>query len=156
MKLMNFRRFDAVYQAQGKTGLTRGNKLEEAVWNEFTTLPARLNQTAKAIVANLDDETPLIDADDVGGIEEAEEGRILTRAHLVRERSRKLVEAKKAEFFRSTGNAVRRAVSTSRRHMGIGGMALSKFIMVFLSTNSFLERRPSWQTFICSVPTAIE
>jgi hypothetical protein len=31
MKLMNFRRFDPVYQAQGKTGLTRGNKLKEAV-----------------------------------------------------------------------------------------------------------------------------
>jgi hypothetical protein len=28
MKLMNFRRFDPVYQEQGKTGLTRGNKLQ--------------------------------------------------------------------------------------------------------------------------------
>jgi hypothetical protein len=28
MKLMNFRRFDPIYQAQGKSGLTRGNKLE--------------------------------------------------------------------------------------------------------------------------------
>ena len=51
MKLMNFRRFDPIYQAQGKTGLTRGNKLEEVVWTEFAAAPDRITQTAKAIVA---------------------------------------------------------------------------------------------------------
>jgi hypothetical protein len=35
MKLMNFRRFDPVYRAQGKSGLVRGNKLEEIVWRDF-------------------------------------------------------------------------------------------------------------------------
>jgi 5-methylcytosine-specific restriction enzyme A len=106
MKLMNFRRFDPAYRAQGKTGLTRGNKLEEAVWNEFAADPDRLTKTASAIVANLDDEADTNYANEVSGIEEAEEGRILTRAHLVRERSRKLVEAKKAERLRATGKLI--------------------------------------------------
>ena len=44
MKLMNFRRFDPVYQARGKSGLTRGNKLEEVVWNDFASDPARTRQ----------------------------------------------------------------------------------------------------------------
>ena len=46
MKLMNFRRFDPEYTADGKVGLVRGNKLEESVWNEFAGNPQGL---AKAI-----------------------------------------------------------------------------------------------------------
>src|SRR5271168_302046 len=42
MKMMNFRRFDPLYRARGKTGLTRGNKLEEAVWNDFASDARRL------------------------------------------------------------------------------------------------------------------
>src|SRR5690242_16672999 len=34
MKMMNFRRFDPDYTADGKVGLTRGNKLEKVVWDE--------------------------------------------------------------------------------------------------------------------------
>ena len=101
MKLMNFRRFDPLYQAQGKSGLVRGNKLEEVVWGDFAYDAQRLARTAEAIKANLE-----VAADDEGqfdGIEEAEEGRILTRAHLVRERSRKLVEAKKAASLKASG-----------------------------------------------------
>jgi 5-methylcytosine-specific restriction enzyme A len=101
MKLMNFRRFDPVYQAQGKSGLVRGNKLEDVVWKEFASDTQRLARTAEAIRANLD--VSADDADPYGGIEEAQEGRILTRAHLVRERSRKLVEAKKAACLKATG-----------------------------------------------------
>jgi predicted HNH restriction endonuclease len=103
MKLMNFRRFDLVYQAQGKTGLTRGNKLEETVWNDFASDPPRLNTIAYAIEANLNEQASISDIDEVQEIEEAEEGRILTRAHLIRERSRKLVEAKKSAVLRTTG-----------------------------------------------------
>jgi 5-methylcytosine-specific restriction protein A len=101
MKLMNFRRFDPVYQAQGKSGLARGNKLEEVVWGDFASDPQRLARTAEAIKANL--EVAADDDDPLDGIEEAEEGRTLTRAHLVRERSRKLVEAKKAASQNATG-----------------------------------------------------
>jgi 5-methylcytosine-specific restriction protein A len=99
MKMMNFRRFDPIYQAQGKTGLTRGNRLEETVWNDFATDPPKLKQLATTIGAHLDHNTSETDNDEITEIEEAEEGKILTRAHLVRERSRKLVEAKKASVF---------------------------------------------------------
>jgi 5-methylcytosine-specific restriction enzyme A len=99
MKMMNFRRFDPIYQAQGKKGLTRGNGLEEVVWNDFASNPIRLTETAAAIKANV--ESLYSDIDETNEIEEAEEGRILTRAHLVRERSRKLAEAKKAASFRT-------------------------------------------------------
>jgi 5-methylcytosine-specific restriction enzyme A len=101
MKLMNFRRFDPVYQAQGKSGLSRGNKLEEVIWNEFAADPLRLAKTANAIRANLSDvNEPILEPIE---IDEAEEGRVLTQAHLVRERSRKLVEAKKREALHSGG-----------------------------------------------------
>jgi 5-methylcytosine-specific restriction enzyme A len=48
-------------------------------------------------------ETPSAFEDAANDIEEAEEGRVLTRAHLVRERSQKLREAKKAAFLKATG-----------------------------------------------------
>jgi 5-methylcytosine-specific restriction protein A len=101
MKLMNFRRFDPVYQAQGKSGLVRGNKLEEVIWRDFASDPQRLAKTAEAIRANL--EVSADEEDRFDGIEEAEEGHTLTRAHLVRERSRKLVEAKKTACLKATG-----------------------------------------------------
>jgi len=101
MKMMNFRRFDPVSQAQGKSGLTRGNKLEAVIWNEFASEPSRLAKTAAAIRANiLASSGPIPDPIE---IDEAEEGRVLTRAHLVRERNRKIVEAKKREVGQSKG-----------------------------------------------------
>src|SRR4051794_14357835 len=36
MKMMNFRRFDPEYTSSGRVGLTRGNRVEESVWNEFS------------------------------------------------------------------------------------------------------------------------
>jgi 5-methylcytosine-specific restriction protein A len=101
MKLMNFRRFDPTYQSQGKSGLMRGNKLEEAVWADFAVDPDRLAKTAAAIKANLEPE--IEDYDEPEGDVEAEEGRVLTRAHQVRERSKKLVAAKKAACLKATG-----------------------------------------------------
>jgi predicted HNH restriction endonuclease len=73
--------------------------LDKALFAKLTD--GSLAKTAEAIQANLEVAT----GDDglFDGIEEAEEGRILTRAHLVRERSRKLVEAKKAACLKETG-----------------------------------------------------
>jgi 5-methylcytosine-specific restriction protein A len=101
MKLMNFRRFDPAYQEQGKAGLKRGNKLEEEVWADFASNPDRLARVAAAIKANLESAT--FDTSDPEDVEEAEEGRVLTRAHQVRERSRKLVEAKKSASRKAHG-----------------------------------------------------
>ena len=53
MKLMNFRRFDPRFQSEGKVGLTRGNRLEEAVWSEFSSDPTRLERAAQRIKAGV-------------------------------------------------------------------------------------------------------
>ena len=53
MKLMNFRRFDPRFQSEGKVGLTRGNRLEEAVWKEFSSDRAQLEQAARQIRAGM-------------------------------------------------------------------------------------------------------
>jgi predicted HNH restriction endonuclease len=54
MKMMNFRRFDPEYTAEGKVGLTRGNKEEESVWAEFSDDPARLAGAVAVIRAKVD------------------------------------------------------------------------------------------------------
>jgi hypothetical protein len=54
MKMMNFRRFDPNYTADGKVGLTRGNKEEEAVWNDFATDPVALAAAVAGIRAGVD------------------------------------------------------------------------------------------------------
>lgn len=100
MTLMNFRRFDPAYTAEGKVGLTRGGKEEEAVWDDFASDPDRCHHAALAIRAGLATAqvTPVSMPDDdlEDGIE-AEEGRLLTALHRRRERSRTLVEKKKVK-----------------------------------------------------------
>jgi predicted HNH restriction endonuclease len=58
MKLMNFRRFDHRFQAEGKVGLTRGNKLEAAIWDEFAFARSRLERTAQEIRTSVANERP--------------------------------------------------------------------------------------------------
>lgn len=106
MKLMNFRRFDPEYTGTGKKGLTAGNKDDGVVWHQFAGDPARCHEVAQAIIRNLDTD----DAASVGGeaepddlLEEAPEGRLLTRVHLRRERNRKLVESKKRLVLKEGG-----------------------------------------------------
>jgi hypothetical protein len=53
MKLMNFRRFDPRFQSEGKVGLTRGNRLETAVWEEFSSDCSQLERAAQEIRAGL-------------------------------------------------------------------------------------------------------
>lgn len=105
MKMMNFRRFDPSATSEGHVGLTRGNKEEEVVWNEFANDQVHLKSVASAMVAALHAEpnwkSELPPHDD--GFCEAPEGRILTRLHVTRERNRKLVERKKANELERTG-----------------------------------------------------
>ncbi len=54
MKMMNFRRFDPEYTSDGKVGLTRGNKQEEVVWNEFSASPVALTEAVAAIHAKVE------------------------------------------------------------------------------------------------------
>ena len=97
MKMMNFMRFDPEYTRDGKVGLTRGNKDEGVVWGEFASDLKRLTEVVGAIRASIQqhhDDNELGGADEPD-IAEAPEGRVLTRMHRVRERSRKLVELAK-------------------------------------------------------------
>lgn len=107
MKLMNFRRFDSKFIDAGKVGLTRGNKYEKEVWEEFAVDPERLSAVARSIraVALKQDAIALDGVDDLD-IQEAPEGRVLTRFHRTRERSRKLVEAAKKQALRTRGKLI--------------------------------------------------
>lgn len=107
MKLANFRRFDPRFTSQGKKGLSRGNKDEEVVWNEFAGDRQKLQKVAEAIRKEVDSPTFETTAyDDLDEVSEAPEGRVLTRVHRTRERNRKLVETKKAKVFRASGKLV--------------------------------------------------
>lgn len=106
MKLANFRRWDPEYIKDGKTGLAKGNKDEGVVWAEFANDPAKLAAVVAAIRTAVD--SPQAAPHDLAGsdepdIEEAEEGKVLTRLHRTRERKRSLVEAKKKEALKKQG-----------------------------------------------------
>lgn len=105
MKLMNFRRFDTEYTNDGKVGLSRGNKDEEVVWNEFSSNESLLTTVAEAIrsAINQHRRDHALEGIDEPDIQEAEEGRVLTRLHRIRERSGKLVNAKKKEALKQHG-----------------------------------------------------
>lgn len=106
MKVMNFRRFDPQFTSVGKSGLSHGSLEDERVWNEFAHRPGDLGEIAAAIrsaLANSGDKPSDMEVDD-DGIEEAEEGRLLTRLHQRRERNPKLVRARKQLALKTTGN----------------------------------------------------
>lgn len=105
MKMMNFRRFDPEFTATGKVGLTRGNKDEKIVWEAFAKDKERLHTVAEAI-RSATTSSPIEalgqSADD-DETTEAEEGRLLTRLHRFRERSRKLVNQRKEKALKELG-----------------------------------------------------
>lgn len=106
MKLMNFRRLDPEYTADGKTGLRRGAKADEEVWEMFGRDPRRCHEIAQAIVAVINDTESNESLGPAGvddGMQDAPEGRLLTRIHVVRERSRKLVESKRKQAIQRFG-----------------------------------------------------
>lgn len=106
MKLMNFRSHDPAFTARGRKGLTRGNKDEAVVWDQFVSDRERLNEAVDAIRSWLSEDRAL-DGDeaemDEPEVAEAEEGRLVTRLHRGRERNRNLVKRKKAAFFKRHG-----------------------------------------------------
>jgi 5-methylcytosine-specific restriction protein A len=106
MKLMNFRRFDPEYTSTGKKGLTAGNKDEEVVWRQLAVDPARFHAIAQAIIHSLEiggEANGEIDEESIDLLEEAPEGRLLTRVHMRRERNRKLVDSKKRSVLNQGG-----------------------------------------------------
>jgi 5-methylcytosine-specific restriction protein A len=100
MKMMNFRSFDPVFTGDGKVGLTRGNKLDQVIWDEFSNDRDRLSSIAALIRSSIQDDSlwePNLNSDDDDL--EAPEGKVITRLHRTKERNRKLVERKKAQAF---------------------------------------------------------
>ena len=53
MKLMNFRRLDPKFTRTGRVGLSRGGKLEEAVWAEFASNPNQCHRAAEQLKQSL-------------------------------------------------------------------------------------------------------
>lgn len=102
MKLGNFMRFDPNSPA---SGLPRGNRLEEQIWQEFANDIYRLRKTAEAIrdaaLRHVAEERAVYSTED--SEEEFPEGRILTRLHKEKERNTKLVERKKLSVLNGTG-----------------------------------------------------
>lgn len=106
MKLMNFRSIDPQFTSNGKVGLTRNNKDEAVVWEMFANDQNHLTEVATAIrqaVKDFGADTAMSEVDDPG-LTEAEEGKILTRLHRVRERSRKLADQCKATALKTHGH----------------------------------------------------
>lgn len=105
MKAMNFRRFDPAYASTGRSGLSRGGKGDEEAWNAFHQDNEKLHQVAKVIRNSVvTGYVPQASPEDDDEIAEAEEGRLLTRIHRQRERSRSLVEKKKAASLAKHGH----------------------------------------------------
>ena len=99
MKLLNFRSRDPEVDAKG---LSRGNKLEEVLMEEFASDPDRLARVANAIRNGVKSANHLpasIELDD----EDALEGRVLTRIHSYRERDQAIVKRKKDSFRKAHG-----------------------------------------------------
>jgi len=102
MKLLNFRAHDPHHDTKG---LSRGNKLEEVVWAEYSADPAALKSVAATILdvaqAALGEDAPGLPEDD---FTEAAEGQLLTRMHRYRERNAAIVKRKKTSFLKKHGH----------------------------------------------------
>lgn len=105
MKLGNFRRLDPTYTSEGRSGLSRGGKGDEDVWKDFAYDLNKLGNVARLIRSALDTEDENEDSlhSQIAEMSEAAEGRVYTRQHLARERSRKIIDRKKHNFRKENG-----------------------------------------------------
>jgi 5-methylcytosine-specific restriction enzyme A len=100
LKITNFAALDPQYRG---AGMSRGSRLDAVVWDRYSGQPNELRRVADAIrAAGESSRLPTIPEADEEDIE-ADEGRLLTRLHRVRERDRKIVERKKAGVLARQG-----------------------------------------------------
>jgi len=104
MKLMNLRRLDPDYVAQGKYGLKQGGHEEESVWKYYFNNLSELRLVSEAIISNINNyQLNNINEYSEENIFAAEEGNLLSRVHYYRERSRKIVDKKKKATLKAHG-----------------------------------------------------
>jgi 5-methylcytosine-specific restriction protein A len=100
LKVSNFAAIDPNSSIKG---MPHGGHGDQEVWDEFGDNPRRLHETAAAIRANLGNLTVVQAEADEDEVTEAQEGRILTRVHRVRERDAKLRQARRQKALDETG-----------------------------------------------------
>lgn len=100
MKLSNYLRFDPSYKGKG---LDRGNKMEEVVWNMYSSDIDALTKVKNAIIGNINFLKESRSSQIEDSLEEASEGKVLTRVHKTRERNKAIVKKKKESVLRKTG-----------------------------------------------------
>ena len=99
MKLMNFRH---IYPDYAGKGLDRGSKADSAVWERYASNLDELREVSEAIRACVASDLALPPMESFFPDEqEAEEGKLLTRLHAVRERDASIVRRKKQQALRN-------------------------------------------------------
>jgi len=98
LKLANFRSID-----QPGKGMSRRNRLEQGVWDEFANDATHLRRTAALIAQGYQSEVAQEQIAPQDEEEEFAEGRIAYRLHKHRERNRELVRKKKQQARKASG-----------------------------------------------------
>lgn len=105
LKLSNFKALDPTYNGKGMMAFS---KLDKEVFEEFSSDINRLHQIANEIreISNnpqLSNEVSKIENDETIETDCVKEGQILYKLHKVRERDRKIIEAKKKRVLKEKG-----------------------------------------------------
>ncbi|MEZ5076966.1 MAG: HNH endonuclease [Solirubrobacterales bacterium] len=101
LKVANFVALDPGAET---SGMSRGSRLDQEVFDEFFSDKNRLEATAAAIGVNLGSvEADPPDSIEDEGFEDAPEGKIMTRVHRYRERNRKLTKKRKEQQLQRHG-----------------------------------------------------
>ena len=105
LKLSNFKALDPNYEGKGMEAYS---KLDKEVFEEFGSDIKLLKQIANEIRrisdnSKLSDEVSNIENDETSFTDSVKEGQVLYKLHKVRERDRKIVDAKKKKVLKEKG-----------------------------------------------------
>jgi len=105
LKLSNFKAIDPEYKGRGMNAYS---KLDKEVFEEFISNKIELKRIAEKIKKTIEN-TDLtnnilkIEDDEITDLDIVKEGQVLYKLHKVRERDRKITDAKKKKVLRETG-----------------------------------------------------